>query len=258
MTIKDPKSHAIALHDKQAGEFDDRYVQMQRDIYCSTFTYGRAKVEDIIERALAGLPKGAKILDAGCGTGFNVSQLSAKGFTVTGIEPAEDMRRRAKAANPKATIIDGDIENLPFEDNSFDALLSIEVIRYFPDPSRALAECLRVLKPGGVAVISVAPLLSLNGYALINVVTSRFKVPGLNHVRQSFMTAGGGSRALRKAGFKQVEVHGAFVGPWHVLQRVAPKAASFLMRKLEPVDDKISDLPVMRDLSNHLVLIGRK
>ena len=252
------KIDAVRVHHEQAAEFDDRYRVLNRDIYDSTFTYGRSKIEALIDRTLADLSPGARVLDAGCGTGFTVGRLRGQGFEVVGVEPADEMRRRAQAANPGATIVEGDIEALPFPDASFDALISIEVVRYLADPSRALTECARVLRPGGVAFITAAPRWSLNGYALVNLVTSRVPVPTFTHVKHSFMSARSARRSMVDAGFASVDVRGAFLGPWHVLQRFLPGVARATMRALEPVDELLADRPVLRDLSNHLVLIGRR
>ena len=252
------KVDAVRVHHEQAAEFDDRYRALERNPYDSTFTYGRSKIETIIDAELAHLPAGARVLDAGCGTGFTVGRLRAQGLEVVGVEPAEEMRRRAIAANPSAEIVGGDIEALPFPDGSFDALVSIEVIRYLADPSKALAECARVLKPGGVALITAAPRWSLNGYALINVVTSRLRVPTFTHVKHSFMSARSARRSMARAGFASTDVRGAFLGPWHVLQRFLPGVARAGMRALEPVDDGLANRPLLRDLSNHLVLVGRR
>jgi ubiquinone/menaquinone biosynthesis C-methylase UbiE len=252
------KVRAIDLHTETAGEFEQRYHALAEDPYRSTFTYGRKKIEELIDRELAGWPAGRRALDVGCGTGFNVSRLMARGFDVSGVEPAPGMRARAEAANPGAKILDGDAENLPFPDASFDLVISIEVIRYLKTPDRALSEMARVLKPGGLAIVTAAPKLSLNGYALINTVTSRVKVPTFTRVKHSFMTTRDAEQAALRAGFSRADVHGVFLGPWHGLGRFAPKALALALRALEPIDDRLSDKPPLRDLANHIVLVARR
>lgn len=251
----DSKRRAIDVHDQQAAEFEERYRQLEADYHTSTFTYGRAKIEAILERELPRAP-GAHVLDIGCGVGFTVSRLIRRGFRVTGVEPAEGMLRRARAANPSAEIITGDAERLPFPDDSFDAVIAIEVLRYIHDTSAALRECVRVLRPGGKAILTAAPRWSLNGYFAVNLVTSRLSVPGLTKVKHSFMSSRTARRSMRAAGFENISVHGAFLGPWHALQRVAPQTIPPLLRALEPIDDYLGDRIMFRDLSNHLVLVG--
>ncbi len=252
------KAHAVTIHHDDASLFAERYRRMQQNAYDSTFTYGRKKIESIIERELDGLPAGTRALDVGCGTGFNISRLRSRGFDVTGIEPAEAMRAEAQQNNPECTIVDGDIEAMPFDRGTFDFVLCIEVIRYMADQSKSLREIARVLKPGGTAIITAAPLLSLNGYALINTVTSRLKVPTFAKVKHSFYTVASAKKALHEAGFASGEVHGAFLGGWHVLGRLAPPLLPPALRAWEPIDDMLSNLGPLKDLSNHLILIGRK
>lgn len=251
------KKHAVDVHDRQAPEFDARYEALAKDPYLSTFTYGRMKIEAMLDRELSSLPNGAKILDVGCGTGFNVGRLRDRGFDAMGVEPAVGMRERALERNP-GVILDGDAENLPFPDASFDAVLSIEVIRYLADPVKSLREMRRVLKPGGTAFITAAPKLALNGYALINVVTSRVQVPTFTKVKHTFMTEGEALDSMKEAGFATSEVHGAFIGPWHALGRFSPALLGTILRSTEKADDFLSDLPLVKNLSNHFVLIGRR
>ena len=94
----------------------------------------------------------APILDAGCGTGLNLRHLP-EGSTGIDINPRniELLRRRL----PNHTVIEGDVEALPFEDATFGTVLCTEVIEHIPDPSAALGEFRRVLQPGGVLIGSV-------------------------------------------------------------------------------------------------------
>jgi ubiquinone/menaquinone biosynthesis C-methylase UbiE len=249
-------THAVQFHTERAGQFEERYRALARDPYASTFTYGREKIERLLEREVARLAPGASVLDVGCGTGFNVGRLVRRGFSVTGVEPSVGMRERAIRDNPGARIVDGDIRALPVGDASFDLAVCIEVIRYLDDPTSALAEIFRVLRPGGVAFITAAPALSLNGYALINQVTARARIPTFAKVKQSFMTVRSAERAMERAGFHDVVVHGAFLGPWNALERLSSKALGLVLRTLEPLDDRLADLGPLRDLANHLVLVG--
>jgi ubiquinone/menaquinone biosynthesis C-methylase UbiE len=252
------KTRAVELHTEQAGEFVARYQQWKEDPYRSTFTYGRKKIEELLERELQTLPAGATILDVGCGTGFNVRRLGDRGFTISGIEPSPAMRREAIATNPGVSIIDADIEAIPLPDASFDAVLAIEVVRYLRDPSRAFAELVRVTRPGGLIFVTGAPLLSLNGYSLINLVTGRVKIPTFTKVRHSFLTAAGAEHLARDAGCSSVRVHGAFLGPFHVLGRISPAVLGGVLRRYEALDQRLADQPLLRDLSNHLVIVARR
>lgn len=250
------KRQVIEVQETFASKFESWY--RTDDPYSSTFTYGRMKAERFIEAALDTVPLGGRFLDVGCGTGFQVARLRELGFDVVGLEPGEELRRRAQANNPGVPIEDGDIERMQFEDESFDGVLAIEVIRHVPNPGLAVREVARVLKPGGVGILTAAPLWSLNGYSLINQVTSRVMIPTFTKQRMSFLSQGGARDLLLAAGFSSVEMHGVLLGPWQVVGRISPKLLSKSLRAFERIDDSLSDRGAFRGLTNQLVLIARK
>jgi ubiquinone/menaquinone biosynthesis C-methylase UbiE len=94
----------------------------------------------------------APILDAGCGTGLNLRHLP-EGSVGVDINPRNVALLRRRLSNH--TVVEGDVEALPFDDASFGTVLCTEVIEHIPDPSAALAEYRRVLRPGGVLIGSV-------------------------------------------------------------------------------------------------------
>ena len=94
----------------------------------------------------------APILDAGCGTGLNLRHLP-EGSVGVDINPRNIALLRERL--PNHTVLEGDVEALPFDDASFGTVLCTEVIEHIPDPSAALAEYRRVLQPGGVLIGSV-------------------------------------------------------------------------------------------------------
>lgn len=95
---------------------------------------------------------GAPILDAGCGTGLNLRHLPA-GSTGVDINPRNIALLRERL--PDHSIVEGDVEDLPFDSGSFGTVLCTEVIEHIPEPAAALAEFRRVLRPGGVLIGSV-------------------------------------------------------------------------------------------------------
>jgi len=101
---------------------------------------------------------GLTALDIGCGTGFLSLELAARGHHVTGIDFAPQMLALAKekATSVGATIRfeEADAENLPFTPASFDLVITRHVLWTLPHPEAAIAEWIRVLRPGGrLAVI---------------------------------------------------------------------------------------------------------
>lgn len=126
------------------------------DWYCSRLGLGHAFREKTLQ--YAGIKSGERILDVGCGTGV-LTRLAAEvvGPTgqVVGIDPGPKMigiaRDNAKTEGSRAEFRLGAIENLPFEDSSFDCVLSSFMVHHLPPDikQKGLAEVSRVLKPGG-------------------------------------------------------------------------------------------------------------
>ena len=98
--------------------------------------------------------RGKKILDVGCGPGTYGLMLAQCGNEVVGVEisPAsvQEANRRAKEKGVTFTAQVGDLEKLPFADNTFDVCFCGWVLHHFPDVDASVSELARVLKPGGV------------------------------------------------------------------------------------------------------------
>ena len=110
----------------------------------------------------AGIRPGQTLLDVACGTGVVAVTAGRLGARVTGLdltpellEQARDNGRRAGLA--EAVWKEGDAESLPFPDASFDAVLSQFGHMFAPRPEQAVAEMLRVLKPGGRLAFATWP-----------------------------------------------------------------------------------------------------
>ena len=93
------------------------------------------------------------LLDLGAGTGRFSGRLHELGFEVIGLEPAESLRKIAQNNYPQIQFIAGSATSLPFPDNSFDAIVCVDVLEHIPNTSLAIQEMYRVLKPGGQAII---------------------------------------------------------------------------------------------------------
>jgi SAM-dependent methyltransferase len=101
---------------------------------------------------------GEAVLDIACGTG-NAALLAARaGASVTGLDLATRLldvaRERARTHGLEATFVVGDAQELPFENATFDVVISVFGVIFAPHAEQALAEALRVLSPGGRAFIS--------------------------------------------------------------------------------------------------------
>ena len=100
--------------------------------------------------------KKIKILELGCGPGANIWYLSREGFDVYGIDGSniaiKKAKKRLKKENLKATLILGDVINIPFKDNFFDLVFDIECLysNSYLETKKILREVHRVLSPDGL------------------------------------------------------------------------------------------------------------
>lgn len=98
---------------------------------------------------LSGLRPGARVVDLGCGSGTFTELLRKAGYDSVGVDISPKLVEVGRAKHPGLELIEGDIENLPFETNSFDGAWLCGVIHHFPDPRRCAEETFRILRPGG-------------------------------------------------------------------------------------------------------------
>jgi SAM-dependent methyltransferase len=120
-------------------------------------SFYRAVASDVAATA----PPRAVLLEVGCGPGHLSIDLARHGLTVTGLDldPAMIERARANAEGNAPTLgrgptfVLGDVAALPFEDASFDLVVSTLSMHHWSEPAAALAEIARVLRPGGHALI---------------------------------------------------------------------------------------------------------
>lgn len=111
---------------------------------------------EIIERYLQP-SKGEKILDVASGNGFYSQKMALKGAVVIGIDMDPVRVSHAKEFHwiEGLTYDHGNAENLPYDAETFDKVVSVCALEHFNDPQKAVSEMARVLKPGGLLVLHV-------------------------------------------------------------------------------------------------------
>ena len=105
--------------------------------------WSRFRLDDF---SFANFPRGARVLDVGCGEGEQLRQLEANGCRAVGVEPNPQLVEQLRARG--LDVAEGYAEHLPFPDATFDGVVSKVVLPY-ADERRAIKEWSRVLRPGG-------------------------------------------------------------------------------------------------------------
>lgn len=144
------------LTDTSAGAFFDEESRRYDKVYEADSTGGRVlrlRLATVL-RLVGDGPGNA--LDAGMGGGRLAQELDRRGWTVSGLDLSEQMVDLARRRLPhrRQSLVQGDIQALPFEPGSFDLAVATGVLEYANDLRGALRELARVTRPGGRVVIS--------------------------------------------------------------------------------------------------------
>lgn len=111
----------------------------------------------LASRALGGL-EGRTVLDAGCGDGVLLELLARRGAAAVGLDAErvglELARQELEKRTSMATLVQGVCQALPLRSSLMDAVFAVEVIEHLDDPERFLSEASRVLRRGGVLVVT--------------------------------------------------------------------------------------------------------
>jgi len=119
---------------------------------------------------------GKRVLDVGCGAGIDLMRFARGGAIVVGVDLCSAAIELARAnftqQGLSADLREADGQQLPFPDDTFDLVFAHGVVQYTPDGRSLVAECRRVLKPGGEAVFQV-----YNRISWLNALSKVMKVP---------------------------------------------------------------------------------
>lgn len=248
------KERVIEAHSSQADLFAARYRELELDPYASCFNYSRRRLEALLDRLLPARGDGLRLLDVGCGTGHHLARARERGYAVAGVDGSDEMLDRAARLCPGAELHRADVDALPYAAGSFDVVLSIEVLRYLSDARACARELARVTRAGGTCLATASPLFNLSGYPVLNRLAAALPLGNFVRLRQFFHTSLGLRRLFEAAGFGRVATHGVYVGPINWVERLAPRVLPRLLKRWEPVDARIADLPLVRDLSGMLLV----
>jgi SAM-dependent methyltransferase len=257
------RKKAVISHHLKADLFAKRYKEMSGNPYASAFAYGRKKIFEFLFPLLEfKLRPGAEILDVGAGTGFLTRKLSEAGYNVKAVEPAQAMREKAKRLNPGVEVFGSFVSNLPFPDNSFDAVIALEVFRYLPkgDIIKGYSECLRILKPGGILFVTLANKYALDGfffsYYLKLLGEKLFRQPLPNYC--NFTTPRATKKIFKEKFGLEAKTYGVLFAPIRIVYKVIPFLGEKMAREIEGLDNWLSRKKWWQPFAGHLIAVVKK
>lgn len=194
-----PDRNNLAIYDEVAAHWwsdDIRWVRTLKNLVPGRLVWFDKQIEW----------PGKDVLDLGCAGGFMAEALAVKGARVTGIDPASGAIDAAKAhAAHEGHEIVYDVgvgEDLPYPDDSFDAVVCVDVLEHVSDLLKVLAEVARVLRPGGIFLYDT---INRNLAARLATITIAEDVIGLlpkgTHDPEMFIKPVELRQALSDAGF---------------------------------------------------------
>ena len=132
----------MAVHPGAASGFGSGAAAYER----GRPSYPSTAVDLLVEEL--GIGPGARVVDLGAGTGKWTRLLVERGARVIAVEPVGGMQHQLMAAVPEAEVVDAPAESVPLPDGSVDVVTAAQAFHWFDAP-KALAECARLLRPGG-------------------------------------------------------------------------------------------------------------
>jgi len=157
---------------------------------------------EVVYRRLAGRCAGRDVLEAGCGEGYGADLIAGVARRVIGLDYDEATVAHVRARYPRVDMRHGNLAQLPLPDGSVDVVVNFQVIEHLWDQPQFVAECLRVLRPAGLLLMSTPNRVTFS--------------PGrdtpINPFHTRELNAGELTELLETAGFALDAMQGVFHG----------------------------------------------
>ncbi|MFN0207636.1 MAG: class I SAM-dependent methyltransferase [Planctomycetota bacterium] len=254
MTAKTHQQIQIELHRKLAPQYAIRYG----------YEFSRLFQYEWHEQMFREMPEkvvGAA-LDLGCGTGFFLADVRTHSRQAVGLDISYEMLDLAQKELPDTFTAQGDAENLPFKESSFDVVFCKGSLHHTRDHEGFLKGCRRVLRPGGVLILSEPcndnPIIRFARFLLYRF-SSRFHPDdeGFRETQMSEMVKNAGFEVARSRKFGVFAY--TFAGfPDHLgFMKYIPGNA-FLTKMMIQFDRFLCSLPLLRAFGFHVICTARR
>lgn len=201
-----------------------------------------------------------QVLDAGCGEGYGASILAGRAKSVLGIDLERDVIDHAVERYPNVRFEVGDLSTLAFPAGTFDAVVSFQVIEHLQSPRGFVTECARVLRPGGLLILSTPNRLTFSPEGVRNpfhtVEFAPGELRGVLEERFDVQMLGGTFHKMRLSLVEGLMRNSL---PERLISQPAPEWPAWLRRvvaAVKPRDFRIRDRQVERGLD--LVAVARR
>jgi FAD/FMN-containing dehydrogenase/SAM-dependent methyltransferase len=176
-------------------------------------THNRPLFEAVLDAAGAG--PGTRLLDVGCGSGLTLVLAQERGAIPAGLDISPGLLGIARERLPAAVLREGDMEFLPFDDDSFDAVTGVNAFQFAGDPQQALREAARVTRPGGRVVASLFAAPERSQGTVVHEAMSALIPPerAADHAPYALSAPGNLEAAMADAGLRVTD-HGEVVCHW--------------------------------------------
>ena len=158
---------------------------------------------EVVYERLAERCAGRDVLEAGCGEGYGANLIADVARRVIGLDYDESTVAHVRARYPRVQMQHGNLAELPLDDGAVDVVVNFQVIEHLWDQGQFVAECLRVLRPGGVLLMSTPNRITFS--------------PGrdtpINPFHTRELNAAELTELLSDAGFSVESMLGVFHGP---------------------------------------------
>ncbi|HEX5144942.1 MAG TPA: class I SAM-dependent methyltransferase [Mycobacterium sp.] len=158
---------------------------------------------EVVYQRLAERCRGCDVLEAGFGEGYGADLLAGVARQVTGVDYDESAVAHVRVRYPRVHAVQGNLAALPLPDGSVDVVVNFQVIEHLWDQSQFVAECARVLRPGGLLLMSTPNRITF---------TPGSDTP-INPFHTRELNANELTELLVDGGFEMESVYGVFHGP---------------------------------------------